>query len=188
MRKIRSLCCVLVILVGLGCFVVNGSMMYGDGAFREDGLRYYPHAVFKTCFAADYAWPEGAAEAVIDLPEERDGYRVTELGGYIGRGLPCPFMVDLPGDPVLYSESALPAGAEIEDYHLTLNIGRSLAGDENVAMDCYYCVGENRFVRILTTVNCSGDNPNFYAEDGRLYRKADDSLVEGFIYRADHPD
>lgn len=188
MRKMISIFCVLAVLIGLGSVVIQSSMMYGDNEFVEAGLRYYPHAVFKTCFAADYAWPEGATEAVIDLPEECGGYRVTELGGYMGRGVPCPFTVTLAEPCILYSEAALPTGAKIDEYHLTLNIGRSLAADTNIELDDYYCVGENRFVRILVTVNCSEQNSSFYSENGKLYRKADDSLVEGFFYRSDFTD
>lgn len=185
MKKWISIGCILVVLVLVGGLLMQSSMMYGGDEIVDGGLRYYPHAFFKTCFVADLTWPAGETEAVMDLPDTCGGYRVTELGGYIGKGLPCPFTVTMADSVVVYSEGALPENAQVEAWHLILNVGRNLEENTNIEMDGYYRIGPNRFVQILVTVHCSVENPHFYAENGRLYRKADDSQVEGFVYQSE---
>ena len=185
MKKLIRIGGILGVLIFLTIVMTQCSWMYGDDDIVEEGLRYYPHAIFKTCFAADYTWPADSTSAVLDIPDSCGGYCVTELGGYIGRGAPCPFMVSLPESSAVYSEGALPEHAQIETYHLVLNIGKTLKEDTNIAMDHYYSVGSNRFVQILVTVNCSEENPHFYSENGKLYKKTDDSLVDGFFYQSD---
>ena len=114
---------------------------------------------------------------------------MTALGGYIGSGAPCPFSVILPDTLSVYSgysESTLPDCAQIEQYHLVINIGKYLRDDKFIVMDDYHEVGNSQFVQILVTVNCSPDNPLFYSEDGKLYKRLDDSLVDGFFYYSDY--
>ena len=91
----------------------------------------------------------GRKNVVLDIPDTCDGYRVTALGGYIGSGTPCPFWVSLPDTLSVYSgysESTLPDHAQIDQYHLVINIGKYLRKDEFIVMDDYYEVGYNRFV------------------------------------------
>lgn len=172
-------------------FLTQCSMMYGNNDLSSDNLHYYSHNIFKTCFASTYSWPTDGKYAVIDIPDTCDGYRVTALGGYIGSGAPCPFWVSLPDTLSVYSgysESTLPDHAQIDQYHLVINIGKYLRKDEFIVMDDYYEVGYNRFVQILVTVNCSPENPYFYSENGKLYKRLDHSLVEGFFYYSDYND
>lgn len=46
-------------------------------------------------FAADVDW-DGSDGAVIVIPDEVHGYKVTALGGYIGRGVPTAFALNAP--------------------------------------------------------------------------------------------
>ena len=167
-------------------FLTQCSMMYGNGDLSSDNLRYYTHNIFKNCFASAYLWTSDDKYAVLDIPDTCEGYRVTALGGYIGSGGPCPFIVHLPDAHSICSESALPDDAQIEQYHLVINIGKHLRDDKFIIMDDYHEVGSKQFVQILVTINCSPENPYFYSEDGKLYKRLDHSLVDGFFYYSDY--
>lgn len=188
MKKAMAIGFAVFLSIFLYFFLTQSSLMYTDQGLEAGDLHFYSHRLFKTCFAGDYAWPSGEKSAVMEIPDVCDGYRVTALGGYIGSGGPCPLLINLPDTYYAASESMLPGNAQIEQYHLVINIGKYLREDTFVALDEYHNVGENRFIQILVTVHCSPENPYFYSEDGKLYRKSDDSLVEGFFYDFDYSD
>ena len=185
-KRFIKVICIVVLTVLLLTSLTECSLMYGDKIIELDKLRYYTHNVFRTCFAGDYTWPSDANYAVLNIPDTCDGYRVTALGGYIGSGGPCPFSINMSGVSVVYSEGTIPKNAQIEQYHLVINIGKNLREDTFIIMDDYYCIGENRFVQILVSVNCSEENQHFYSEEGKLFRKTDHSLVDGFFYYSDN--
>jgi len=180
---------VAVLLFLCTTFLTQCSLMYVNEDLTSDNLTLHPHRVLKTCFASSYTWPSDDQSAVLTIPDTCEGYRVTALGGYVGSGGPCPFSVNLPNSTGVfsgYSDDTLPADAQIEQYHLVLNIGKHIWDDEFVVMDDYHRVGPDQYVQVLVTVNCSPKNPFFYAEDGKLYRRLDHSLVEGFFYYSDY--
>lgn len=190
-RRIYKIIAILLLVVFLlFCvpFFLQGSLMYGNKTVLSDNLRYYTHNIFKSCFVGDYTWPAGEKYAVLDIPDACEGYRVTSLGGYIGSGGPCPFDVNLPNAASVHMEGTLPEDAQIEQYHLVINIGKYIQEDGLIVMDGYHKVGNDRFVQILVTVNCSPENPVFYSENGKLYKRADDSPVDGFFYYSDYMD
>ena len=191
MQKTIKIVCIIFLLFLCFSFLTQCSLMYGNNDFSSDNLHYYTHNVFKTCFASAYSWTSDEEYAVLDIPDTCEGYRVTALGGYKGSGAPCPFLVNLPNTTMVYSgysDSTLPNDAQIEQYHLVLNIGKYLREDKFIVMDDYHKVGTNQYVQVLVTVNCSPENPYFYSEDGKLYRRLDHSLVEGFFYYSDYYD
>ena len=180
---------VVVLLFLCTTFLTQCSLMYGNKDFSSDNLHYYTHNIFNTCFASSYTWPSGDKNAVLNIPDICDAYRVTALGGYIGSGCPCPFSDNLPNSTSIlsgYSDDTLPSNAHIEQYHLVLNIGKYLRDDEFIVMDDYYKVGTKQLVQIHVTVNCSPENTYFYSEDGKLYKRLDHSLVDGFFYYSDY--
>ena len=146
----------------------------------------HTHYIRKICFAGAYTWDSQSYVAVLDIPDSCGEYRVSALGGYVGSGAPVPFFVNIPNAIFCCKEETLPQDAEIEYYHLILNIGRYVRDDKFIVMDEFHNVGENQFIQILVTVSCSAQNRDFYAEDGKLYRKSDDSLVEAFYYYSDY--
>lgn len=156
--------------------------MYGDKTIEFDNLCYYTHNLFKTCFAGNYMWTSDTNYAVLSIPDICDGYRVTALGGYIGSGGPCPFTMNLSGVQYICSEDLVPDDAEVEQYHLVINIGKNLKDDRFIVMDDFYYFGANQYVQVLVTVNCSEENPIFYSEEGKLFRRSDNSLVDGFLF------
>ena len=94
--------------------------MYGNKTIESDGLSYYTHNIFRTCFAGNYTWPSDTDSAVLDIPDTCDGYRVIALGGYIGSGAPCPFLINVPDVSTVYSPDILPENGQLEQYHLVL--------------------------------------------------------------------
>ena len=186
--KITVVLLAVVLLFLSVSFLTQCSLMYGNKDFSSDGLSYEAHSILHSCFASAYTWPSGEKYAVLDIPDTCDGYRVTALGGYVGSGAPSPFMANLTNAFSVHSKGTLPANARIEQYHLVLNIGKHLRHDEFIVMDDYYNVGLDQFVQILVTVNCSSENPYFYSEDGKLYKRLDHSLVDGFFYYSDYYD
>lgn len=182
----RVFCCLLLAFLCIS-FLSQCSLMYSDKKnLSSDNLSYYNHTIFRSCFAGNYTWPSEEEYAELDIPDECEGYRVTSLGGYIGSGGPCPFMVQMPDTRSIYSEGTLPDNAKIEQYYLAINIGKHLRKVEIVEMKVYYNLGSNRFAQILVTVNCVPENPYFYSENGKLYNRLDHSLVEEFFYYSDY--
>ena len=123
----------------------------------------------------------------IIIPEVYEEYPVKGLGGYVGRGAPGPFHIELKGinssahvGPSDGSFSWYTEGKNLEYiyYDLVLNIGPNIreifASQAGIESNGYL-----HLVRVF--VNCASDNPKFYSENGVLYNK-DGSIVEGFLY------
>ena len=170
----------------IALFVVACFFNSGGEELQVDNLAFYTHRIGKTCFAGCYYWNIDSNYAVLDIPNSCDGYRVTELGGFIGIGGPCPFTVVLPDTKSVHNENTLPVGSQVEQYHLVINLGQYRKEDEFVHMKVYHRLEDDRFVQILVSVNCSEDNRYFYSLDGKLYRRKDDTLVDNFFYYSDH--
>ena len=145
---------------------------------------YGVNTLTKKGFASTYHWSTTATEAEIVIPDAVNGYTITELGGYDGKEV-SPFTVELSlyGDATL--ADAVPEDAQIEQYHLTLHIGKKIKAVNSVTMFSYYKLSEQQFVQILVSIECDEENPYFYSQDGKLYQRADNTLVEGFFYYSD---
>ena len=64
-------------------------------------------------------------------------------------------------------------------YDLVLNIGPNIR-KIYAAQDALESGNKLYVPRVY--VNCDPDNPNYYSEDGILYRKKDGTVVDGFLY------
>lgn len=186
MRNAIVRVCITILLLTSVCFLTGCCLLWGKDALTSGNLMCHTHYIRKICFAGAYTWDSQSNVAVLDIPDSCGEYRVSALGGYVGSGAPVPFFVSIPDAIFCCKEETLPQDAEIEYYHLILNIGRYVRDDKFIVMDEFHNVGENQFIQILVTVSCSEENQDFYAEDGKLYRKSDDSLVEGFYYYSDY--
>lgn len=188
MKKIIVVILFVAFIFAMGGFLTECSLMYGDEVLLSDNLHYETHYLYKICFASYYTWPSGEKNAVLDIPDTCEGYRVVGLGGFVGSGAPSPFFVNIPDAQSICLESSLPDHAQIDQYHLVINIGKYLREDTLIELDEYYHIEADRFVQILVSVNCSPENPWFYSEDGKLYRRSEGDLVEGFFYYSDYVD
>lgn len=184
MKKVMKIVLLLILLFMILNVLTNCRYMYGKEKFTVHNLQYVANDLFPICYVGTYFWDGNATYAVVDILDVCEGHFVTSLGGHFS----APFMVILQHSQYVCSESTLPDNARIEQYHFVINMGENIHEAEYVEMDSYYCVGSNKFVQILVTVNCSAENPYFYSEDGMLYKRSDNSLVEGFFYYSDYYD
>ena len=181
--------------VGVLLWMLTGAQGYRAADWTDtDGQRYYRNLVTHQAFAADVDW-DGSDGAVIVIPDEVHGYKVTALGGYIGRGVPTAFDLNAPETwdvRVGFGNAAVAADAEkdypnaqIVDCSMTLKLGKNIE-ELNELCCCgfqgYDEAGRETVWRFRWYVECSEENETFYAENGRLYYRADGALAADFIY------
>lgn len=152
-----------------------------------DGFAYLIRDGVKKAGPCVYTYDPASGNTVIDIPESYGEYPVKSLGGYVGKGGPCPFYIELKGVRVV-SGVALSDGSfawylnnqdlEPENVDLTLNIGpniREIYADQSGI----HADGKLYIVRVY--VNCDPGNRWFYSKDGVLYHK-NGEIVDGFLY------
>ena len=143
-------------------------------------------------FAAVYEW-DGREETLdFTVPDTVFGYRVTALGGYVGRGAPYAFTVELPERFGHLRESfdtedwdfarEKHPNAEVVELPFTVHIGRNLEEIREAAFgSCYGFTpgGKEVLYHITLTVDCDPENKTFYSENGVLYERATGKPVLG---------
>ena len=143
-------------------------------------------------FAAVYEW-DGREETLdFTVPDTVFGYRVTALGGYVGRGAPYAFTVELPERFGHLRESfdtedwdfarEKHPNAEVVELPFTVHIGRNLEEIREAAFgSCYGFTPEGKEVlyHITLTVDCDPENKTFYSENGILYDRETGEAVLG---------
>ena len=160
MKRLVPLFVLILCLVLAGC-----SMDYSTSRFVEqDGRIYYTSSRSKVCFASGaFSWDGDPNHMEFVIPDTVGGYRVTALGGYLGRGLPDPFRLDMPTDPV-----DVPDGCVVRDLVFTLRLGRYVEKINSVSGgEVYLLNGE--YVRPVFFVICDESNPHLHSVDGVLY-------------------
>ena len=76
------------------------SQLYGHGPktwaeTEKDGLIFYTGRASHRCFVAGWTWDGDEDHLTITIPDKFNGYAVTQLGGYNGRG-GSPFCIKPP--------------------------------------------------------------------------------------------
>lgn len=143
---------------------------------------------------SDYTWDGDSNNTDIVIPDTYNNQKVTSLGGYIGRGVPCPFTIDshsyMPestwtkADYEAVKSNPQAWGEEINYNDFTLRIGKNV--DKIYADSKVFVKVENNASTLYCSrvyITCDEDNKTFYSNDGKLYYKESDKLVEGFIYK-----
>ena len=143
-------------------------------------------------FAAVYEW-DGREETLdFTVPDTVFGYRVTALGGYVGRGAPYAFTVELPegfghmresfGEDLWdYALEQYP-NAEVVELPFTVHIGKDLEEIREEAFGSCYAFtpeGKEALYHITLTVDCDPENKTFYSENGVLYDRETGEAVLG---------
>lgn len=72
---------------------ISCSMNYSCGSADEWTYGYSDK--LNNCFLGTYYWDGNKDTMQIDIPERFNGYDVTKLGGFTGRGLPMSFNIDI---------------------------------------------------------------------------------------------
>lgn len=197
MKRILAFVFALVILLSFtGCEFLEGmSYLYNDSV-KIDNLRICINDTADCCFAGPYTCEEYTQDMEITIPDEYEGKPVKRIGGYYARGVPTPFCIDISD---LYLNA--PEGSEyhqtvystvdeaqykVVDLPFVLNIGKNVDSIVYVENEYYPYIEEDGSVvyyHPVVSINCSEENKCFYSENGRLYSRKDNSLVEDFDYK-----
>ena len=165
--------------------VTDGNFQYLTRDERSGTLLYRRQGKIAAVIGISYDPNSGVTEFTI--PSACGDYPVEGLGGYVGKGGPCPFGIDIEGirctEEIGLSDGsfgwyATPHDLEYEYCDLVLNIGpnvREIFADQGGLK-----AGRKLYV-VRVYINCDPDNPEYYSVDGRLYTKHGE-LVKGFLY------
>ena len=177
-----------LVLAFLAFYVMMGNAIasnYDDIERADDGFDYlvrYHNKNNKKAGVCEYTNDPDSGISEITIPEMYGDYPVKALGGYIGKGGPSPFGIQVKGfgtNMVVDPDDASAVGVDkITCYDLVLNIGPNIR-EVITYRACYFKGSKGYVVRLY--VNCDPDNPKFYSENGRLYTKSG-KLVEDLVY------
>lgn len=207
MKKLFTALIMVVLLLSLcSCDFAEASIFYDHVANAVDGFNVGYNKTFGYAFLGKYSW-DGTEEGMhIVLPETYNGAKVTELGGFCGRGVPTPFGVNVTNeaweklcpDMIDYSwsfEGNNISQKDIKDdniayWRFQLHIGKNvksitkMSAFGGVYRTEYEENGETLYrIFILTCyVTCDEQNPVFYDKDGKLYWRETNMAVEEFCY------
>ena len=164
-----------------------------DNGKTVDNVYYVFNSKNKTCFAAEYQWDGKSTHIVIQ--DEVDGYKVTQLGGYCGRGVPTPFGIDCEksivnetssGSANLLWESELPETAVVHYINFDIKIGKYVDCIEETTFEYFYCIDENNYIKPLVTFSVSPDNNDFLVDDSGMIYYVKEGDPDVFDYAATH--
>lgn len=153
------------------------------------------NAAYLDCYIAD----SDEEDFDITVPDEYNGLPVTRFGH--GSHVPtAPFHINMdsyinaPEDSeynCCFTKDMIVTCTDgellrIENVVFKMHIGKNIKEIKDVDMDCYYPHinhdGSITFYHPVAEIYCSEENKYFYSEDGRLYKKSDNSLVRNFEY------
>lgn len=188
LRKISQMFLLTFVL----CMFGACSLFYNEMAY-VGGFRVGYSTIINKAFICEYNW-NGEDQAIIipDLYEDKD---ITALGGYMGRGFPCPFSINVtdylgitPERGCAYKDLSVIVGENVVEryYDFELYIGanvKSIYADDTVSV----VQEENQTVAYVCRVKvfCDEKNETFYSSNGILYYAENDMRVEGLIYFED---
>lgn len=186
----------------------DGSLNYRfENSEYMEGVEYFPNFKSGRAFAAGFDW-DGETEEIsivipdtLEFPRSSRTCRVTKLSGFFGRGGPCQFGPMLPIDsesqgnfdestdnPELLEDlQQQHSNAPVRDLRIRLHLGRYVS-EIPLSADCLRYrqrEGEGTIWRIIYQVDCDENNQTFYARDGKLYFRADDTPVTQLPYGED---
>lgn len=157
----------------------------------------------KDAFCMYCRWDGGEMKIVI--PDEINGYKVTSLGGYTGRGVPHNFDIIISpealGGNKICSDYYLKTNynyyvqdGEYEDIYLYVYLGKNIEHFKEIyvydsSFLCYVAditenEGEEAQIDIIYKVFAyyivDDGNQTYYSKDGKVYYKEDDKLALGY--------
>ncbi len=152
-------------------------------------------------FVSAYNW-DGSQESInIVIPEEYNGNKITSLGGYYGRGVPCSFAVEpvesfknsLCSDANLWGYSNILediGSVETKYFNFNIHISKNIEQIDIHNLNSIYIGenvdGQNHIIKIvlvfLYNITCDEQNEEFYSKDGKLYYRETDALVSDIFY------
>ncbi|MBR2523213.1 MAG: hypothetical protein IKE53_02095 [Clostridiales bacterium] len=159
---------------------------YNANEVTRDNMVFITSDAGNKAFVWKYIWDGDIVDTYIEIPDEIDGFNVVRLGGFTGIGVPHPFEITTEDEP--YFKGADPEKYDVpvtfDDLVFTVEIGENIT---DLTIPPYY-VGVKQpdgsiiFYDVHLVFIVDEDNSKFYAEDGILYNRKDDSVVEGISY------
>jgi hypothetical protein len=193
-----------VLFCGISLFCASSCCLFYDMT-EENGISIGYSKAERNGFISRVEWQTDKPREIV-LPSEYNGLTIRELGGYIGRGYPCPFYVSVnireiytdaddyssTDEKYLYEENlSWWDEVEITDYDFCITLPDELESltfiDSSVQVAKY--VREDgtvsaKVVRPTCYFYISESNKTFYTENGCLYYKKNKERAECFIYRS----
>ena len=185
----------VLIFAGVLIFAIVGQYEFMQ---TEDGRMYFGVSkVRRDVFCISCEWDGGDMNYTI--PDEFMGYPVTTLGGYTGRGYPCPFGVRISDDAIVYDygwdENGFEAwhreGDDFEILSFSVHIGANVEKFNGI-MGKNYLVNrieledeeyeEDVLYKIVYHFTVDERNKTFYAKDGRIFYRESNEEVSEFFY------
>ena len=156
----------------------------------EDGKYHYGVGKKDAMFLC-YEWDGTEQACTFEIPDTFSGVPVTQLGGYVGRGVPSPFGVIFPYnynalskrdlDDAEFLASRFPEGYQIQKLVFTVRLGKNVKNLEYID-ECIYYQRDGDFPTNLIVpelyFECSEGNQTFYSEDGTLYLRETGARAE----------
>lgn len=156
-------------------FLLNGcSLFYHLVEFPDEKLDVGINKYKGECFAAHYYWDGDTSNMTVVLKEEYNGYTLTELGGYFGRGVPSPFEIIMPDE---FEGGTMKSVESYDDYEVTelvftVTVPKTLKSVTYLSDFNYYVYefpsGETKMYSVNMYFECDGLNPYLYSENGKL--------------------
>lgn len=163
---------------------------------KEDGCNYLIYKKYCSIAAFDLNINE-EENYYFTVPEYYNGLKVTKLGGYLGRGYPEPFGAKVIIDKNVYNYNNITPfdtdninlkyyeNKEYDIKKLYISIGNNIEEFYNCLNAGSYYIGinpENNKQHIIFKLEynfiISPTNKYFYSQDGKVYDKETNELVE----------
>lgn len=204
MKKLTVLLSAFVFLLLLCACTRNYSYQAEEGPFIFMYGRYFPRASTRNpdgVCVNRYTWDGDSGNTDIVIPDEYASQAVGSLGGYFGKGLPCPFFIDDTSCLGLHDDNEdthdlgclsvpfdmldeLPdEWSELVCHDFDLYLGKSI--DTIFSDPCvtiYTVNGVKTAYCPRVRVHCDEKNGTFFSKNGRLYYRDSGELVMDFIY------
>ena len=200
MKKKQSVWIGIGVGLGIGLLLIASWIIFlalfvaksYDFVTSEDGRMSFGVCEFKKdAFCIGPEWDGGKMS--FEIPDEFMGFPVTALGGYTGRGYPCPFAVRVNAGEYDFTcdDGVFDVHHRADDEFATLvfsiRLGKNVKtidfADGKLYLGRNLENGEFDFTaKIVYSFTVDGQNETFFAENGRLYKRAGGEPVESFFY------
>ena len=183
-RSFRIAAFLLTVLLLGGCSgYITG---YSDKEAVQGKVRYCISDRGARAFAAACTWDLDPAHTEFDIAGEIEGAQVTGLGGYIGTGVPNPFVIE--ADSGLKAITCADPAVEKwevpvtwQDLEFTIYVGKNVTKIGCTRESLYYGLETEDGITLYRPVCrfvCDEANPTLYSKDGVLYLRKDDTKLE----------
>lgn len=177
----------VVLSVSVIAFVITVMIIIRNFSWqqvKEDNLNIHYNKMTRECFAADYEWDGNHENMTITVPDECDGLKVKSLGGFTAA--PTLFYVIVPEkmhpEAVSVTEDIKCIGTIDKNtvtYTFTVKLGKNIRDLERFTYEKYYMDDSGKVIYIVEmNYESSTENKWIYSENGKLYNKKTNKLIE----------